>query len=88
MERIDQFIDRKKQTEPNPFLSTRIMEAIRQLKEGRRERRFCNAVITTSIAFAILIAIGMSSLGGSNNTDTVSVNDAYIENLDYFTMDK
>ena len=80
---INDFIAREKQTEMNPYLSSKIMENIESPVELRKTTYWANFAIAASIA---LILVAGFQLGGLYTTNPeqyagITINDSEIENF-------
>lgn|SRR5690554_6742591 len=88
---IDEFIKREQQTEPNPFLSTRVMAAIEENRQSvnRKPSLWQIAVVTGSLtAVAFLgISIGNSYVSKAEPATILNINDSQIEKLSYYNLD-
>ncbi|MDD3787201.1 MAG: hypothetical protein PHO94_00725 [Petrimonas sp.] len=88
---IDDFIKREKQTEHNPFLSTRVMAEIekRQQPERRRTPVWQTVVVAASLAAVAFlgVSIGNSYQKSVSHEFTMNINDSQIENLGYYNFD-
>ncbi|MBK5195939.1 MAG: hypothetical protein JJE08_07935 [Proteiniphilum sp.] len=86
---IDELIRREKETEPNPFLVTRVMAKIEGAKK-MRSRAPLWQTITLAAGIAAVAFLGVS-IGNSyveNGTAEVAlnINDRQIENLGYYNL--
>ncbi|KUK77600.1 MAG: hypothetical protein XD92_0748 [Proteiniphilum acetatigenes] len=84
---IEELIRREKETVPNPYLSTRVMAKIEGVKQERSKAPLWQT-ITLAAGFAAAILMGVS-LGNSyveNGTPDIAlnINDAQMENLQYY----
>ena len=84
---IQEFINREKQIQPNPFLSTRIMARI-ETSQVETVSRWKPVVLTVFLLLAVVmgIGIGKSYRPASESYTGVSINDSDIEGLAYFNM--
>lgn len=84
---IQEFINREKQIQPNPFLSTRIMARI-ETPQVEIVSRWKPVVLTVFLLLAVImgISIGKSYRPASDSYTGVSINDSDIEGLAYFNM--
>lgn len=84
---IQEFINRDKQIQPNPFLSTRIMARI-ETPQVEIVSRWKPVVLTVFLLLAVImgISIGKSYRPASDSDTGVSINDRDIEGLAYFNM--
>lgn len=85
---IDELINKEKQTELNPYLTTRIMSRIENPMQ-KPVNRWQTIVVATSIVFAIAsgIELGKSYTSSSNNTYGLYVNDSRIENFSLYNSE-
>ncbi|MDD4822985.1 MAG: hypothetical protein PHI48_10575 [Bacteroidales bacterium] len=84
---IQDFINREKQIQPNPFLSTRIMARI-QTPQAEHVSRWRPVVLTVCLLLTIVMGIGLGK-SYRPTVDTysgISINDSDIEGLAYFNM--
>ncbi len=82
---INDFVEKEKLTEANPFLATRIMSKI-EVSEKRITPVWQKLLVAASVAFVIITGIGIGSTysnAGVKNT-ALNVNDNQIENLTYY----
>jgi len=83
---IDEFINKEKQTEHNPYLASRIMLGI----ENPMQKTFNSwqkIAVAASIVFAIASGIGLGNSYTSDNLDGLYVNDSQIENFSLYNTD-
>lgn len=85
---IDEFINKEKQTELNPYLATRIMSRIENPMQ-KPVNRWQTIAIAASIIFAIVSGIGLgnSYTSNSDNAGRLYVNDSQIENFSLYNTD-
>ena len=87
---IDDLIRREKQTEPNPFLSTRVMATIEksQQPEVRKVPVWQAVVLAASIAAVAFlgVTIGNSYVDNASPEMVMNINDSQIENLGYYNF--
>lgn len=87
---IDDFIRREKQTESNPFLSTRVMATIEksQKPEVRKIPVWQAVVVAASIATVAFlgVTIGNSYVDNASPEMVMNINDSQIENLGYYNF--
>ena len=88
---IDDLIRREKQTEPNPFLSTRVMAEIEKGQQpvSRKVPVWQVAVVAVSLAAVAFlgISIGNSYVDNKSPDLVMNINDRQIENLGYYNFD-
>jgi len=88
---IDNLIQREKRTEPNPFLSERVMAQIGKEKQHRRAiAPVWQAVVaaTSLAAVAFLgIIVGNSYLRNVSHEMVININDSQIESLEYYNFE-
>lgn len=90
---LDDLIRREKQTEPNPFISTRVMAQIEKLQDPVIESK--KVPVWQAVAFAASlsavvfsgISIGKSYVNNASPESFVNINDSQIENLAYYNFD-
>jgi len=85
---IDELINTEKQTEFNPYLTTRIMSRIENPMQ-KPVNRWQTIAVAASIAFAITLGIGLGN-SYTSTTDNISglfVNDSQIENLSLYNTE-
>jgi mannose/fructose/N-acetylgalactosamine-specific phosphotransferase system component IIC len=87
---IDDFIRDEKQTEPNPFLSTRIMAEVEksQQTEIRIVPWWQVVVFVASIVAVVFLGItlGNSYINTISQEITMNINDNVIENFRYYSL--
>ena len=82
---IDNYVNREKETEPNPFLSSLIMNRI-QAPLTKKMIVWHSIAVAASISIVIFLGIrlgGMNNIG-SNDYSALNINDSEIENFIYF----
>ena len=82
---INKLIDKEKQTEPNPYLSTRIMAKIETPKQMKRGV-FQYIAIAASISLVITmgVVIGNSYTPVHENYAGLNINDSELENFSLY----
>lgn len=86
---IDELIRREKETEPNPFLVTRVMAEIEGTGKMRRSAPLWQTVtLAASIAAVAFLGVSIGNRYVENGTADVglNINDRQIENLGYYTF--
>jgi len=85
---IDELINKEKQTELNPYLTTRIMSRMEYPKQ-KSVKRWQTIAVAACIVFAIAsgIELGNSYSTTSDNVSGLFVNDSQIENLSLYNTD-
>lgn len=84
---INQFIEREKQIEPNPFLGTRIMASIEN-PVTKRINTWQTIIAVASISLVMFLGFELSGIYSSIATQNqLSINDSQIEMLHYFQSD-
>lgn len=85
---IHEVIEKEKQVESNPFLSTRIMSkiAIENAPLNKRIYFFRSLVVAASFALVIIIGISIGKIYDENKSEymALNINDSQIENLIYY----
>lgn len=85
---IDEMIEKEKQMESNPFLSTRIMSKIatENTPLNKRVYFFRLLVVVASIALVMRIGVSIGKIYDENKIGniTLNINDSQIENLFYY----
>ncbi|PLB85801.1 hypothetical protein C0T31_08790 [Dysgonamonadaceae bacterium] len=85
---IDEMIEKEKQIESNPFLSTRIMSKIatENTPLNKRVYFFRLLVVVASIALVMRIGVSIGKIYDENKIGniTLNINDYQIENLFYY----
>lgn len=85
---IDEIIEKEKQIESNPFLSTRIMSKIatENTPLNKRVYFFRLLVVVASIALVMRIGVSIGKIYDENKIGniTLNINDYQIENLFYY----
>lgn len=88
---IDDFIRREKQTEPNPFLSSRVMANIEKLQkpEVKKNPVWQVAAVSASVAAVVFlgISIGNSYVDSASPETVMNINDSQMENLGYYNLE-
>jgi type VI protein secretion system component VasF len=88
---IDDFIRREKQTEPNPFLSSRVMANIEKLQkpEVKKNPVWQVAAVSASVAAVVFlgISIGNSYVDSISPETVMNINDSQMENLGYYNLE-
>lgn len=82
-EYIDDFINKEKQTEPNPFLSTIIMSRI-DIPIAGKISIWQNIAAVASITAVIFLGTQLGKFSISNKNYTLTINDSEIENFIYY----
>ncbi len=78
---INQYIEKEKQIEPNPFLSTRIMAFIEK-PTAQKINPLQTIIAVTSISLVMLLGFQLSSLYNSTSAENqLHINDSQIEML-------
>lgn len=87
---VDELIRREKETEPGPFLASRVMAEIerRSEKVSRRAPLWQSLILAGSIAAVAFLGI---SIGNNYSERTavgmsLNINDGQIENLRYYNL--
>lgn len=87
---IDNLIRREKQTEPNPFLSTRVIAEIEKSQKPKANQVpvWQSVAIAASIAAVAFlgITIGNSYVDNASPQMVLNINDSQIENLGYYNF--
>jgi len=86
---IDELIRREKETEPNPFLATRVMARIEDAKKRRRRAPLWQTItLAASIAAVAFLGVSIGNSYVENGTAEVplNINDRQIENLGYYNF--
>jgi len=85
---INEYIDREKQTEHNPYLATRIMAKI-ELPKNKIPRIFRYAAVAASISLVIMmgIVIGNSYTSLPKQYAGININDSEMENFTLYNSD-
>lgn len=85
---IDKVIEREKQMESSPFLSTRIMSKIatENTPLNKKIYFFRSLVVAASIALVIITGVSIGKIYDENKIGniTLNINDSQIENLFYY----
>ncbi len=88
---IDDFIQREKEIEPNPFLSTKVMAKLENSKEIATVKqpiwRVVPIVASIAIAAFLGISIGNDYIENESPEYVMNINDSQIENLSYYNFD-
>lgn len=87
---INELIRREKETEPNPFLATRVMAKIEGAEKEERIRApfWQTLVLATSIAAVTFLGVTIGNSYEESGTPgmIVNINDRQIENLGYYNF--
>jgi hypothetical protein len=84
---INQFIEREKQIEPNPFLGTRIMASIEN-PVTKRVNTWHTIIAVASISLVMFLGFELSTLYISTSTpNELSINDSHIEMFHFYQSD-
>ena len=88
---LEDFLKEERNTEPNPFLSTRIMAAIEKKKDEQLMQVspvWKTAVVAVSLFVAVFSGIAAGNLYQSNTnaTDVVLINDGSMENFGLYNQ--
>lgn len=86
---IDELIRREKETEPNPFLVTRVMAKIEGAKKMRSSAPLWQSLtLAASIAAVAFLGVSIGNSYVENGTAGVAlnINDRQIENLGYYNF--
>jgi len=86
---IDELIRREKETEPNPFLVTRVMAQIEGVKKRRHKAPLWQTVtLAASIAAVVFLGVSIGNSYVENVTPAIAlnINDRQIENLGYYNF--
>ena len=85
---LNKFIEREKQTEPNPYLATRIManiEAPIQKKQGVFQ--YIAVAASISLVITMGVVIGNSYAPAHEKYAVLNINDSEIENFALYNSD-
>ncbi|MEI6752228.1 MAG: hypothetical protein WCK78_03580 [Paludibacter sp.] len=87
-EYINEFINREKQIEPNPYLATRVMAKIETTKQ-KKLGVFQYIAVAASISLVITmgVVIGNSYTPAHDNYARLNINDSEIENFALYNSD-
>ena len=86
---IDELIRREKETEPNPFLVTRVMAEIEGAKKMRSSAPLWQSLtLAAGIAAVAFLGVSIGNSYVENGTVDVAlnINDRQIENLEYYNF--
>ncbi|MDD2226235.1 MAG: hypothetical protein WCQ97_10375 [Aminobacterium sp.] len=87
---IDDFIRGEKHTEPNPFLSTRIVAEIEKMQQAEIKKvTWWQIVVFVACIVTMVflgITIGNSYISHISQEITMNINDNEIENLGYYSL--
>jgi mannose/fructose/N-acetylgalactosamine-specific phosphotransferase system component IIC len=87
---IDDFIRDEKQTEPNPFLTTRIMAEVEKMQQTEMKivPWWQIVVFIASIVAVVFLGItlGNSYINPISQEITMNINDNEIENFGYYSL--
>lgn len=84
---IEELIRREKETVPNPYLSTRVMAKIEGVKQERSKAPLWQTItLAAGFAAAILMEVSLGNSYVENGTPDIAlnINDAQMENLQYY----
>lgn len=89
---INDFVNREKQTEMNPFLSTRVMVEIEKREQPeKRTISIWQIVVVAASLVAVMflgINIGNSYVENSQPKTALNINDSQLENLVYYSFEE
>jgi len=87
---IDDFIRDEKQTEPNPFLTTRIMAEVEKMQQTEMKIvPWWQVVVFIASIVAVVflgITLGNSYINPISQEITMNINDNEIENFGYYSL--
>jgi mannose/fructose/N-acetylgalactosamine-specific phosphotransferase system component IIC len=87
---IDDFIRDEKQTEPNPFLTTRIMAEVEKMQQTEiKIVPWWQVVVFVASIVAVVflgITLGNSYINPISQEITMNINDNEIENFGYYSL--
>jgi hypothetical protein len=83
---INQFIEKEKEIEPNPFLSTRIMASIDKKRTVHSIPIWQTVIAVASISLVIFTGFQLSNLYNPTSAQEkgLVINDSHIEMLHYY----
>lgn len=83
---IDQFIEKEKQLEPNPYLATRVMLSIGKKDIIQKKPVWHTIIAAASISLVIFTGLQISNLHNpaSSQEKGLVINDSHIESLHYY----
>ncbi len=88
---INDLIQREKQTEPNPFLSTRVLAMIEKNQQPAHRKAPVWQVVTVAASLAVVaflgVTLGNSYVDNASHEMVMNINDSQIENLGYYNFD-
>lgn len=88
---IDDYIQRERQTKPNPFLSTKVLTKVDELEKSSIKKMplWQTVSVAASIAIAAYfgISVGNSYIDNQMPEVVMNINDSQIENLSYYNFD-
>ncbi|MEA4936984.1 MAG: hypothetical protein VB102_10120 [Paludibacter sp.] len=82
-EYINDFINRERQTEPNPFLSTLIMSRI-ETPVAKKLTVWQSIAVAASISVVIFLGTQLGRYSVSDKGIALNINDSEIENFIYY----
>jgi len=82
-EYIDDLINREKQTEPNPFLSTVIMSSI-ETSVAKKMTAWQSIAVAASISTVIFLGTQLGRFSAGDKSTALNINDSEIENFIYY----
>lgn len=80
---IKDYIQREREIQPNPFLSTRIMSKIEAPLEEKTTVWY-RVAVAASIGLVIFIGVQLGQLSPTDRSTALNINDSAIENFMYF----
>lgn len=85
---INEVINKEKQIEPNPFLSTRIIARI-EAPVARRVNLWQSFAVAASIGIVVFMGIELGGFYSNNseNQTAIHINDSEIENFVYYNAE-
>lgn len=85
---INDVIDKEKQVQPNPFLSTRIMARLESEtpREAKRIPAWQKLAVAASLGLVVMMGVGIGNTrySNSNTSSSLNINDSQIEGLNYY----
>ncbi|MDD5186464.1 MAG: hypothetical protein PHS84_14505 [Paludibacter sp.] len=86
---INDFITREKQTEINPYLSSKIMASIASPVERKKTTLWVNLAVAASIAVVLMIGFQLGGMYVTNQEQYagMTINDSEIESFTLYNSD-
>lgn len=85
MDRLDEYIRKQRETEPSPYLVSKIMARLERPQQQRRVLVWQSLAVAASVAVVVMLGITIGS--GYKSVSYLSINDDQIENFSILMTD-